>query len=120
VIGTVDEKGRALLEVSVSSSAQAAVSTVTAWIDTAFDGFFVFPRKLIQDLKLNVAAETEAILADGTKVSLQTYVCFAEWFGKRVRVEVIANDGRLPLLGTALLTDRILHIDYPAKTLTVD
>ncbi len=72
----------------------------------------------VSDVKSLV--ETEAVLADGSKVILETFVCFLEWFGKRVPLQVIANDGRFPLLGTGLLEQRVLHIDYARKTLTLD
>jgi len=41
VIGTVDEKGRALLDVSIGDKLDGAYTSVTTWIDTAFDGHLV-------------------------------------------------------------------------------
>ena len=84
---------------------------MTAWIDTAFDGHLVFPLPLIQELELQSLVDTEAILADGRKVTLETFVCYLDWFGRLIPLQVIANDGKLPLLGTGLLENHILHID---------
>lgn len=120
MIGFVDESGRALLEVMVGPKRQGAFQPVTAWIDTAFDGHLVFPLRLIEGLRLESLVETEAILADGRKVLLNTFVCFVDWFGKRTALQVIANEGRFPLLGTGLLENRVLHIDYANKTLRLD
>ena len=69
---------------------------------------------------LESLVETEAILADGSKVVLETFVCYIDWFNQRMPLQVIANDGLYPLLGTALLEQRVLHIDYPRKTLRLD
>jgi predicted aspartyl protease len=66
-------------------------SQLAVWIDTAFNGFFVFPRDLIEDLGLHQEAATEAILADGKRVTLESYVCYVEWFGKSVAAQVIAT-----------------------------
>jgi predicted aspartyl protease len=77
----------------------------------------VFSLALIESLRLDSLVETEAVLADGSKVTLDTYVCFLEWFGKRLPLQVIANDGRFPLLGTGLLDERLLKIDYRGKTI---
>ena len=71
MIGTVDEKGRALLDVSVSDKMDGAYTPVTAWVDTAFDGHLVFSHQLIKELHLESLVETEAILADGSKVTLE-------------------------------------------------
>ncbi len=120
MIGQVDENGRALLEVSVARKLNGQCVPVTAWIDTAFDGHLIFSTNLIEELELDSLVETEAILADGSRVSWETFVCFVDWFGKRVLLQVIANDGRFPLLGTGLLDRRVLHIDYAAKELRLD
>lgn len=80
----------------------AGAETVEAWIDTAFDGHFVFSSNLIKELGFDTLVETEAILADGSKVALQTYVCYLDWFGETIAAQVIENEGRFPLLGTAL------------------
>ena len=59
--------------------------------------------------------ETEAILADGKRVTLETFICYVDWFGKLIPLQVITNDGKLPLLGTGLLDKRVLHVDYLQK-----
>ena len=71
--GSVDERNRAL---------EGELVEIVAWVDTAFDGYFVFPRHLIRELELESLAKTEAILADGSKVVLETFVCFVNWFGE--------------------------------------
>lgn len=120
MIGNVDEKGRALLDIQICNKLSGDYSQITTWIDTAFDGHLVFSSELIKELELESLVETEAILADGSKVTLDTFVCFVEWFGKRFAIQVIANDGRYPLLGTGLLDDLQLLIDYRHKTVKLD
>lgn len=120
MIGRVDERCRALLTISVRKSLASPAAEVTTWIDTAFDGHLVFPRRLIEELQLDSLVETEALLADGSKVVLETFICFVDWFGDRMALQVIANDGSFPLLGTGLLEGRVLQIDYPQRSLTLD
>jgi clan AA aspartic protease len=120
VIGHVDDKSRALLEIPIASGPKGPSTYVTTWIDTAFDGHLVFSRSLIDELGLDTLVETEAILADGSKVQLATYLCYIDWFEQRIPVQVIANEGKYPLLGTGLLERRVLHIDYGAKELRLD
>lgn len=109
-----------MLEVAVGKTSSSPRVSVTTWIDTAFDGHLVFSRALIEELDLEVLVETDAILADGSRVILETFVCYLDWFGESVPLQVIANDGRFPLLGTGLLENRVLHIDYARKQLTLD
>ncbi len=119
MIGKVDYRYRALIDLEVRQAPNSLGTGVTAWIDTAFDGHLVFPQSLIRELKLQSLVDTEAILADGRKVILETFVCYLEWFGKLIPLQVIANDGKLPLLGTGLLWNRVLHVDYVNMELTL-
>jgi len=119
VIGKVDDRNRALVDLQFRRTPNSSVANVTAWIDTAFDGHLVFPAPLIEELKLESLAETEAILADGSKVTLETFVCYLHWFGTLIPLQMVANAGKLPLLGTGLLEAHVLHIDYVNKALTI-
>ena len=120
MIGSVDESQRALLSISVGNSPSDPGIAVTVWIDTAFDGHLVCSHALIEEFGLEPLVETEAILADGSKVVLETLLCYVDWFDGRIPVQVIANEGRFPLLGTGLLQGRTLHIEYARKSLTLD
>jgi clan AA aspartic protease len=120
VNGIVDNSMRALLDVSVAAARGAERQVVTVWIDTAFNGGLVIPRHRIEHLGLRQASTTQAILADGRSVDLETFTCHLDWFGDEYRTQVVANDGEFPLLGTLLLADRKLTIDYKAKTVSLD
>jgi clan AA aspartic protease len=120
VIGYVDDSGRALLEISMAGSADGPWSPLVAWIDTAFDGHLVLSPQLVEELNLDTLAQTEAILADGSKVLLEAYLSYVDWFGEVIPVQVIASDGRYPLLGIGLLTRQVLHINYVTKELRVE
>jgi clan AA aspartic protease len=116
MIGFVDDEERALLQVPMTASVNGVRQEIAAWIDTAFNGGFVLPREVIHKLNLIKESSTEAILADGNTVELETYACVFEWFGETFETQVIANEGVFPLLGTQLLSGRRLHIDYHTKT----
>ncbi len=77
--GHVDESLRALIDVNVGNQAADQSAVIRVWVDTAFDGFFVFPRTMIEELGLRQEAMTQAILADGREVTLESFVCYVEW-----------------------------------------
>ncbi len=120
MIGIVDGQLRALIEVSISPTKTGSHEMVEVWIDTAFNGGLVMPRDMVQKLGLKSASSTDAVLADGQLVELETFSCYLEWFGHKYRTQVVANDGQIPLLGTMLLSNRRLLIDYATKLVTLD
>lgn len=114
--GSVDDKLRALLPVPVSASRDGNRTDMIAWIDTAFNGGLVIPRKQIAELGLLKESSAEGVLADGRSVELETFACFLDWFGDSYETQIVANDGQYPLLGTMLLDGHRLDVDYEAKT----
>lgn len=115
----VDEENRALVELCLARHAKSTRRFVNAWIDTAFDGHLVLPRSQIEELGLDVIADTEAILADGSKTQLRCYYCVVELLSCIVPVQVIENEGQLPLIGTGLLAQVDLRINYRTRVCTL-
>jgi clan AA aspartic protease len=107
------------VDLTIRRTEADAPTLVTAWVDTAFNGFLVFPQELIESLGLQQEAATEAILADGSRVTLESFVCHVECFGELVTAQVIGNSGTLPLLGTELLKKRRLLIDYEIGVVSI-
>lgn len=118
--GQVDEVGRALLTLSVRRVASSNTADLVVWVDTAFDGELVIPLNAIHDMELPQSAAVRATLADGTAVVLDTFDCEIAWFGQWRRVEVIANEGHLPLLGIGLLRGHRLTVDYVTDELELE
>jgi predicted aspartyl protease len=93
MIGFVDEELRAFVEIAFLIEGRDSSKSMMVWVDTAFNGGLVVSREKITELELMPASITEAILADGQLVQLQTFSCSIHWFGKVYRTQVIANDG---------------------------
>ena len=80
--GHVDEKRRALLAIRIAAPESDEFVQCWAWIDTAFNGSLVLPRKTAAELQLPIESSAEAVLADGTRVAMETFGCKLEWFGR--------------------------------------
>jgi len=120
VNGTVDEFGRALVTLAIRANQDAEPTIIHAWIDTAFNGELVMPRRIIEAAQLEQTAGIEARLADGKTVTLESFTSLWDWFGKDRAIEVIANDGEYPLLGMGLLVGYRLVVDYTQLTVTIE
>lgn len=114
--GRVDGQLRALLRGPLSASAGGQRTEVEAWVDTAFNGGLTLSRAVAVVLGLHQDAVSEAVLADGSRIALESFGCHLDWFGATYRIQPVATDGAHPLLGTQLLAGRRLTIDYAAGT----
>ena len=118
--GTVDDDLRALLEVQIGSAPNGGKLTILVWVDTAFNGGLVLPRREIQRLGLKEYSSTPAILADGQQVELPTYTCYLDWLGREYRTQIVANEEAHPLLGTMRLDGHDRHVSYEGRWVTLD
>lgn len=120
--GNVDEYGRSLVNVVLSNPLTSATARMDAWVDTGFTGELILPIETIAALRLERSPSLTVLaeLGDGTTTDLDTHIGAIDWFGTRQTVEVIAKNGRFPLLGVALLHDKTLHIDYEKRTMSID
>jgi clan AA aspartic protease len=116
--GRVDNSGRALISVELEPNGPGA-SQIEFWIDTGFTGELVISERLVSRLGLIQSGSVDAMLADGRQSVLPTYTCEIAWFGKVRRLEVVANDGDVPLLGVGLLLGKELKIDYTNLVLSL-
>jgi clan AA aspartic protease len=115
----IDEENRAMVELHIANHAKAPRQIIHAWIDTAFDGHLVMPKSEIERLVLGVLADTDAVLADGSTPRLRCYYCVVDWMDQTIPIQVVENNGSLPLIGTGLLSGVDLRINYRTRVCTL-
>jgi clan AA aspartic protease len=80
-------------------------------VDTGFAGALTLPVTTVAALKLPFLQEMTANLADDNSVKTDVHVATILWEGEERRVAVLAMGSR-PLLGTALLGDQELVVQF--------
>jgi clan AA aspartic protease len=100
ISGTVNSGLEAVVRLSIRGP-QGEIET-EAIVDTGFNGTLTLPPGLITKLNLRSTSRSEAVLADGSKVSIDLYEVLVLWNDRLLRIPVGAADSD-PLLGMALL-----------------
>jgi clan AA aspartic protease len=80
-------------------------------VDTGFAGALTLPPKIVADLDLPFVIRMNANLADDSNVMTPIHQVVILWHGIERDIPVLAM-GRRPLLGTALLEDSNLNVDF--------
>jgi clan AA aspartic protease len=84
---------------------------ITFVVDTGFEGALSLPPAAITALGLPYFTQLNANLADDSRVRTDVFATTIVWNGAEVDVAVLAI-GRRPLLGTVLLLDKRLCVDF--------
>ena len=117
--GIVDSRGRALVNVEIRSTADSSDSSLSAWVDTAFTGDLVLPRREVERLGLSRSTLTSVVLGDGQELELPAFTAWIMWFGQLREIEVVASEVETALLGVTMMLGHRLVIDYRTLRLTL-
>lgn len=101
MIGVVTAFGEAVVSLTVVGTSGQDIQLQTI-IDTGYNGELTLPPDTVRGLSLQFAGYREAMLADGSEVSLGLYEAWVNWHGRTRSVEVLEADGD-PLAGMSLL-----------------
>jgi clan AA aspartic protease len=80
-------------------------------IDTGFTGHLCLPPEAVSLMRLPFLHDLPANLADNSEVLLAIHSATVLWDGEEREIRVIAT-GRRPLIGTALLDDQELVVQF--------
>ena len=99
--GRVAAGQRASVEITLLGS-QGYTLSLTATLDTGFEGYITLPPEAISTLGLAPLTPSTYQLANGQSVQFNTYLATVSWHGRPRLVLALEANG-IPLLGTSLL-----------------
>jgi len=83
-------------------------------VDTGFTDYLTLPEEAIQVMRLPFSHRAYGTLADGNPIEFDVYAATILWSDKACVVPVVAT-GKRPLLGTSLLEQYELKIEFVEK-----
>lgn len=101
-------------EINVSGTRRSV--TKDAIVDTGFDGDVCIPLEVAVRLGLELRGVEQVELADGSHKEEMYSAAHAVLLGKRREVKAFVTNGEEMLLGTTLMNDCRLTIDFPTDT----
>jgi len=113
----LDEYGQAVVEVILKGSRTDIVTK--AIIDTGFDGDICLPIHLAIQLGLELKSVQVVELADGNRKNELVFTGFITLNGEEKEIEILLTNSKDTLLGTGLLYDKVLKIDFSKGTVEI-
>lgn len=109
ITGLVNTRRQALIQITIAGPT-GQHRTLYAAIDTGFTGWLTLPINIIDELELNWNDEYTATLADGNKITFDTYHAHVTWDGHQRRI-IVDSSEVVPLAGMALLEGHELNVE---------
>ena len=95
-------------------------TSIEALIDTGFLGSLIVPRHLASDLELRFEGFEKFHTVTGQVFVAPAYTLEANWLGRRLRLPIaISTDVHEALLGSQLLKNCVLTIDYANRSVSI-
>ena len=116
--GVIDEYGHAFVQIEVGGRKSSL--TTLALLDSGFDGELCLPIEIALPLGLELAAVQTVEFADGSTKKELLFDGRLRWEGKFRRVEISLTEAQQAMLGTALLLDRCLTIDFRSGEVRIE
>jgi predicted aspartyl protease len=111
--GNVDSEGTPVLRLNLAGHDWLAI------IDTGFNGDLELPDVLAAHFGGIPSGQERSMLADGTIVIDDLFLIDFPFDNRVVKARVSYARARYVLIGTGLMADHRLEIDFPAKTVDI-
>ncbi|MEX2285452.1 MAG: hypothetical protein WD648_00105 [Planctomycetaceae bacterium] len=112
--GIVSEDGIPAVEVEVGSQRWQAI------IDTGFNGELELPERLRPHVNAQFVGRATSLLAANQRIEEDVFLVDFPFDGRTVRGQATFVDDDEILIGTHMLRDYRLRIDFPAQTVALE
>jgi len=118
IVGFVNESDEPVIKIKlVLSKGERFVNAV---IDTGFNGYISVPKKLISDSNWDFLGTEEYELASGELMRERVFLGKIEMGAETLTVFVLSSNSADTLIGTKLLRNKLLTINFADKTLKIE
>jgi len=118
IIGFVNESDEPVVEVKLDLGKEKRA--VNAVIDTGFNGYISIPKKLIDESDWDFLGIEEYELASGELMRERVFLGRVEIGTEKLVVFILSSNSSDTLIGTKLLKNRLLTINFADKTLKIE
>lgn len=110
--GFVNENSEAVLRIELNDG-----SSIDCVLETGFNGNLILPKNFVEKYTSVIPLRVRIELAEGKTAEVGMTTVDVKWLGDEFSINILVSDAEESLIGTEMLIDSVLEIDY--KNLTV-
>lgn len=114
IVGIITEDDVPAVDIEVGSQFWQAI------IDAGFNGELELPQRLRPLVNAQFVGRVTSLLAANQRVEEEVFLVDFPFDGRTVRTEATFVDSKEMLIGTRMLRNHRLHIDFPARTVIIE
>lgn len=111
--GSVTEDGVPAIEVHLGGEVWWAI------VDTGFNGDLELPRRLQAHVNASFVGRAFSLLAANQRIEEEVFLVDFPFDGTTIRAQATFTDSDEILIGTGMLREYRLDVDFPARTVVV-
>ena len=112
--GVITDDGVPAIEVEIGSQRWQAI------IDTGFNGELELPERLRSYVSAQFVGRATSLLAANQRIEEEVFLVEFPFDGRMFRAQATFAESETILIGTRMLRDYRLRIDFPARTVLVE
>lgn len=105
--GLINQNLEAVLRIQLSDGL-----SVDCILDTGFNGNLILPKNFVEKYTDAVPLRVEIELAEGKTAEVGMTTIDVKWLGDEFSINILVSDSDESLIGTEMLIDSVLEIDY--------
>jgi len=94
-------------------------SQIECVLDTGFNGLLLLPRKFIEDNSLDFVGRESVIMVEQNTTEVDIASGEINWLDKKLSVRILVSETDESLIGTQMLIDSLLEIDYKNRLVKI-
>ena len=112
--GFVNENLEAVLNIELSNG-----STIDCVLDTGFNGTLIVPREFTDRNAIIPFSRVQVDLVEDKTAEIDVASTEVKWFAGEISINILISETGEALLGTQMLVDSILEIDYKNRSVKI-
>lgn len=105
--GVVNKNSEAVLQIKLQNGV-----VIESVLDTGFNGTLFLPRKFVEENAMRFLGLETVELVEKISTEIETALAEIIWLGEKISVHIFVSETDEALIGTDLLSDSLLEIDY--------